>query len=679
MSFGFPLYLWALALVPLFIALFIRNERRRGEVLRRLVAARLQPALAGSVSRGKRILRFLLAMFGLTCAIVSFAQPRYGYTWEQSKRKGRDVLLAIDTSKSMLATDLAPNRLTRAKLAAQDLIALLPGDRVGLIAFAGNAFLQAPLTIDYSAVTDSLNQLDTNIIPRGGTNLAEAIKIADSAFGKGESENRCLIIFTDGEELDADAVTAAQALKTPFRIFTVGVGTSEGAIIPVTDERGGTTFVKDEKGEFVKSRMDETRLQKLAEATGGFYLRLQNGPEEMKQILINGLGQLTERDLDATQARKPIERYQWPLGAAIASLFFSMFINERKRVTSVAGSRRLATSAAVVLIVCSTARGALNPGVNLYDDKKYEESYKSFAEQLAKRPASPELSFDLGTAAFQLGKDDEAMQAFGKATLTPKPKLRVDSEMNLGNTLYRRGEKVVAKEKQKTLADWHGAIAHYDEGLAIDPNNATLKGLKAFVQNKIDELEKEQPTPPPQSSPTPPKDDKKDDKKQNQKDQSKSGNGQDQQKKEDQKNQDQPQDPQQKNDQQQGGRDKDRQQQAKNQDQQKPNESKPEEQNSPAPNQQNESQPRQGEPGESPGPVPTPEDKKLEGELKEQGSPTPAEKAGEEKAAMAAAPEDGKMNAAQAANLLDSLKGEDAQVSLEPRERKPPAPVLRDW
>lgn len=674
MSFGHPLYLWALAVVPLFVALFMRNERRRGEVLQRLVAARLQPALAGSVSRSKRILRFLLAMVGLTCAIVSFAQPRYGYTWEQSKRKGRDVLLAIDTSKSMLATDLAPNRLTRAKLAAQDLIALLPGDRVGLIAFAGNAFLQAPLTIDYSAVTDSLNQLDTNIIPRGGTNLAEAIKIADSAFGKGESENRCLIIFTDGEELDADALAAAKALKTPFRIFTVGVGTSDGAIIPVADEQGGTTFVKDEKGDFVKSRLDEARLQKLADATGGFYLRLQNGPEEMKRILTDGLGQLADRDLDATQSRKPIERYQWPLAAAIAALFFSVLINERKRAARIAGRRRMATAAVMLVAGSGLARAAMNPGVDLYADKKYEESYKSFAEQLGKRPASPELSFDLGTAAYQLGKDDEALQAFGKATLTPKPKLRVDAEMNLGNTLYRRGEKVMAKEKQKTLADWHGAIAHYDEGLAVEPDNATLKGLKAFVQNKIDELEKEQPTPPPQSSPTPPKDDKKDDKKQDQKDQSKSGGGQDQQKKDEQKKQDQPQDERQKKE------DKEQQQQAKNQDQQKPNENKPQDQNSPAPNQQNESPQGEGKPGESPGPVPTPERKKLEGELKAQGSPTPAEeKPGEERAGVAAAPEDGKMNAAQAANLLDSLKGEDAQVSLEPRERKAPAPVLRDW
>src|SRR5439155_26481673 len=133
--------------------------------------------------------------------------PQFGYTWQQSKRKGRDLLIAIDTSKSMLATDLAPNRLARAKLAAQDLINLLQGDRVGLVAFAGDAFLQAPLTIDYSAVLSSINELDTTIIPRGGTDIAAAIKLAAEAFGKGESENRALILMTDGEELDQNAVS----------------------------------------------------------------------------------------------------------------------------------------------------------------------------------------------------------------------------------------------------------------------------------------------------------------------------------------------------------------------------------------------------------------------------------------------------------------------------------------
>lgn len=171
MSFGQPLWFWALTLLPILVALYVRHERRRVMLLRRLVAARLLDQLAGTVSLGRRRWRFALLLLGLAAVIVSLARPRYGYTWEESKRQGRDVMIAIDCSRSMLATDLSPNRLERAKLATQDLIGQLEGDRVGLIAFAGTAFLQAPLTIDYSAVLDSLSELDTNIIPRAAQTL----------------------------------------------------------------------------------------------------------------------------------------------------------------------------------------------------------------------------------------------------------------------------------------------------------------------------------------------------------------------------------------------------------------------------------------------------------------------------------------------------------------------------
>src|SRR6478672_10116449 len=165
MSFGQPLWFWALALFPFLLAIFVQNERARRTQLKRLVAARLLEKLAGTVSLAKRRWRFGVTLLGLAALVVSLAQPRYGFSWQESKMRGRDVLIAIDTSKSMLATDMAPNRLARAKLAAQDLITQLAGDRVGVIAFAGTAFLQAPLTADSTAVLASLQELDTEIIP----------------------------------------------------------------------------------------------------------------------------------------------------------------------------------------------------------------------------------------------------------------------------------------------------------------------------------------------------------------------------------------------------------------------------------------------------------------------------------------------------------------------------------
>src|SRR5436189_3001515 len=177
------------------------------------VSARLLPQLAGTVNRPRRITRFALHLLGFSLVLVSLAQPRWGYTFQDVKRKGLDLLIAVDTSRSMLSNDVQPNRLDRVKLAVQDLLNELQGDRVGLIAFAGRAFLQAPLTIDYDAVVEAINDLDTKTIPEGGTNISSAIALATQSFGKSATGNRALIIFTDGEESETsgDAVAVKMA------------------------------------------------------------------------------------------------------------------------------------------------------------------------------------------------------------------------------------------------------------------------------------------------------------------------------------------------------------------------------------------------------------------------------------------------------------------------------------
>src|SRR5256886_12538287 len=285
MNFGAPNWLWALAFLPLLVLLYVRAERRSAIKLREFVSPRLLPQLAGNVNRVRRAIRFAFVLFALALAMIALAKPRWGYTYEDVKRRGLDLLFAVDTSRSMLSNDVAPNRLQRVKLAAQDLIAELQGDRVGLIAFAGRAFLQAPLTIDYDAAVEAFNDLDTKTIPEGGTNISEAITLATRTFGKSAVGNRALVIFTDGEDLNGDAVkTAKDAAGAGIRIFTIGVGTPQGSLIPVNGEDGGTAFVKDEKGQVVKSKLDEKRLREIAQDTGGFYLHLENGPATMHQL-----------------------------------------------------------------------------------------------------------------------------------------------------------------------------------------------------------------------------------------------------------------------------------------------------------------------------------------------------------------------------------------------------------
>src|SRR5256712_9452312 len=250
MSFGAPQWLVGLLLLPALVVLFVWAERTGAQHLRDFVSPRLLPQLAGNVNRFRRILRFGLQLLALALALIGLAQPRWGYTFEDAKRKGIDLFIAVDTSRSMLSNDVQPNRLERVKLATQDLVNELQGDRVGLIAFAGRAFLQAPLTIDYSAAIDSINDLDTNTIPEGGTNISQAINLAVQTYGKSAVGNRALAIFTDGEELSGDAAKAAKAAAdSRVRIFTIAVGTPEGSLIPISGEDGGTAFVKDSKGQ----------------------------------------------------------------------------------------------------------------------------------------------------------------------------------------------------------------------------------------------------------------------------------------------------------------------------------------------------------------------------------------------------------------------------------------------
>ena len=701
MIFDEQLWFWALVLLPLLVLIFVGNERRREKLVRKLVAARLQDRLAGNVSIGRRRLRFTLLLLALACLIVALARPQYGFTWEESKRKGRDVIIAIDCSRSMLATDLAPNRLGRAKLAAQDFIGQLTGDRVGLIAFAGSAFLQAPLTVDYGAVMTSLNELDTSIIPRGGTNIAAAIKEAEEAFGKGEGESRCLVIFTDGEELDADGVNAAAAQKDKIKIFTVGLGSTDGSLIPIPGQSGGTEFVKDAQGQIVKSRLDEDRLRKIAEATGGFYLHLQSGPAEMQKIVREGLGQMKEQEIDARMSRRPIERYQWPLAAGLAFLFASTLLSERKRaVRGKSASLKLAVLA--LLMWLPFAAQAKNGGVEAYEREDYKGAMDEFGRQLQRQRNSEALQFNLGAAAYKSGDFAKALDAFAKAVTSPDPNLHAAAEYNIGNTLFQQGAAVV--EKDKKVLVWKDALQHYEQALKVEPQHPNAEHNRDIVRKLLAELEKE----PPQQDQQQQKDQKKDDPK---KDEKKKEN-QDQQQ---QQSQDKPQDKQDKQDQQ--NQSKDQQQSQKDQSQEKseqsqkstgdeqkdqskqgeskPDQSKPESSKEP---QDQSKQPQDKKDGpedpsepkdgngpkdqkkqDQPAPSPDQAEKKREGEIKAQGDQPPPTDAQQEAAAEAQAAAEGKMTEAQAMNLLESLKGEDDRVQLlKPNERRP-SRLFRDW
>ncbi len=511
MTFGAPEWLWGLLALPVLAAIFVRAERKTRKRLTEFVAPRLLPQLSGTVNRFRRNLRFGLQLFGLGLALVSLAAPRWGYTFQNVKRKGIDLLLAVDTSRSMLANDVQPNRLERVKLATQDLIAQLQGDRIGLIAFAGRAFVQAPLTIDYDAVVEAINDLDTQIIPEGGTNISEAIDLARRTYGKSAIGNRALVIFTDGEELSGDAIkTAKAAADAGVRIFTIGVGTAQGSLIPIREQDGGTGFVKDSKGEVVKSKLDEKRLREIARSTGGLYLHLERGPRTMRQLFADGLDKMNARDIDARLSRRPIERYEWPLGAALLALATAMLLSERKRMrlrssrsfqAKTATATATAAAAAALLLVCPQPASATAPGLGLYREGKYADAYQAFQDDLKSHPDSPvndKIQFDAGAAAYKMRDYDKATEAFSQALLTKDKSLQENSHFNMGRTLEERAD--MAKTDEHALKDLENAKSHYQDVLKLDPNNQAAKTNLEDVKKKIDRLKhhrkKKQPPPP---------------------------------------------------------------------------------------------------------------------------------------------------------------------------------------
>ena len=322
-----PMSLATLALVPAVVAFLWWSLRRRRQALAAFVAAGLQSAVAPDVDPRRRTVRFALLTLAVLAIAVALAGPMWGFRWQQVQREGIDLIVAIDTSRSMLATDVKPNRLARAKLAVQDLLAQLSGDRIGLVAFAGSAFLQCPLTLDYGAFSQSLEAIEAGIIPKGGTDLAAAVDAGLAGFEGRQAEHQALVIITDGERTEGDVDEAVtKATERGVKVYTVGIGTAEGELIPL--EQGG--FVKDRKGQVVKSRLDETTLQKIATDTGGAYLHATDTKFGLTELYRDYIATMEKRELASTLERRFEHRFQWPLLVAFLLLLVEPIVGERR-------------------------------------------------------------------------------------------------------------------------------------------------------------------------------------------------------------------------------------------------------------------------------------------------------------------------------------------------------------
>ncbi len=713
MKFAQPL--WLLAGLLACAALLWRYRRfdaRQRTELKNFASESLIAQLTTSVSSTRRQLKRVLVVSGVACLAIALARPLVGFRWEEARRKGLDLLFAVDTSKSMLAQDVKPDRLTRAKMAVEDLLAKMDGDRIGLIAFAGNAFLQCPLTLDYDAFRQSLDAMDTGIIPRGGTDIAAAIHEAEAALAGSGHNDRILVLLTDGEDLEGSALEAARAAgKSGLKIFTVGVGSAGGELIPLADEKGGTQFAKDASGQFVKSRLDESMLKQIAEATGAMYQPLGQQAQGLETIYQKGLAQFTRHELASRMNKVYIERFQWPLALGLFCLVLEPLIGIRRRQMarrSAAATRpalvsswnrasrpaqalAVASATVALLVFASPAKASVRTGEKAFQKGDYATAEKEYGQAAVKNPDKPVLQYNHGAAAYKSGKFDAAAQSFAKAMKTDDLKLQEDNYYNLGNTQYRLGQKTEKANAPETIKTWEQALQSYEAALQLKTDDADAKYNRDLVKRRLEELKKQQEQQQQNQDKNQDKDQDK-----NQKDQGKQSDKQDQQKqqqagsgqqdKQDQKNdKDQSKQNNQPNEQQNKDQAKQDQQQkaGSGQDQKQPEQKKDQQdkQNAGAgqpdkqdqANQKPEQQNQTGQSGQKP------DQAKKDGQPQAR-NPQP-DQAGQDQAD--AQREPGKMSREEARQLLDSLKSGDRKMPLEPSARGSAAArndePLKDW
>ncbi len=348
MRFGQVEYLWYALFAAIGLGIFhlwVYKARRR--VLAKVADKALLNDLLSTLAWRKKYLKSFLFSLGLVLCLLSLARPQWGFQWQEVRRKGLDILIALDTSKSMLAQDLKPSRIERSKLAIRDLVKHLKGDRIGLIAFSGSAFLQCPLTVDYGGFLLSLDSIDTDIIPEGGTNLSSAISEAIRSYAAGQraavglpiaqaagqKKYKVLVIITDGEDHRGNALSAAEeAKKEGIAVFCVGIGSKDGELIPLKSPDGQAGFLKDRQGNVVKTRLDETLLQKIALTTAGSYVRSSPTEFGLELLYRERLSKLEKRELEGKLAKHYEERFQIPLALAFLLLLVEPLVSERKKV-----------------------------------------------------------------------------------------------------------------------------------------------------------------------------------------------------------------------------------------------------------------------------------------------------------------------------------------------------------
>ena len=424
-----PIYLYLLAVIPVLALVRWLLERKQHKRLRKFGDPELLSQLMPDVSRWRPAAKFWTLEAALALLIVMIARPQMGTRISHDKRTGIETIIAMDISNSMLAEDVAPSRLDRTKMMVENLVDNFTDDKIGLIVFAGDAFVQLPITSDYVSAKMFLSDIHPSLMATQGTDIATAINMATNSFTQQQGVGKAIIVVTDGEDHEGGALEAAKdAKKKGMRVYVLGVGSPNGAPIPL----GNGNYMKDRTGNTVMTKLNEEMCRQVAEAGGGAYIHVDNNSNAQQQ-LDNELSKLTKKEMQSTIYSDYDEQFQAFGIIALILLIIEICILDRKnqlaRRINIFG-RRQRTATVLLLLFAATAavaqtdRQYVTSGNKLFRNGQFDQAEVAYRKAIEKNPRNPQAHYNLGNALMAQKKDSAAVQSLQKSTELETSKIR---------------------------------------------------------------------------------------------------------------------------------------------------------------------------------------------------------------------------------------------------------------
>lgn len=424
-----PTYLYLLAALPLIAILRWLLERKQQKRLKLFGDPTLLRQLMPDVSKMRPVVKFWMLLAALALIIVMMARPQMGTRISHEKRTGIESIIAMDISNSMLAEDVTPSRLDRTKMMVENLVDNFTDDKIGLIVFAGDAFVQLPITSDYVSAKMFLSEIDPSLIATQGTDIATAINMAANSFTQQQGVGKAIIVVTDGEDHEGGALEAAKAAKKKgMRVYVLGVGSDKGAPIPL----GNGDYMKDKTGNTVMTKLNEDMCRQIAEAGGGAYIHVDNNSNAQRQ-LDNELAKLSKKEMQSTIYSDFDEQFQAFGIIAIILLILEICILESKnpiaRRLNIFGRKQRVATLVLALIVSSATfaqndRRYIVQGNKLFREGQFDQAEVAYRKAIEKNPRNPQAHYNLGNSLMAQKKDSAAVQSFQKSTELETSKIR---------------------------------------------------------------------------------------------------------------------------------------------------------------------------------------------------------------------------------------------------------------